>query len=208
MDYYSKKFYHGEKRVCSIPGCFTVHFGKGYCQKHWKRLVKNGDPEKYGKFERVSGNMTKRIMARVKVNEQTDCWEWQGYKCKKGYGRITISSGKYVLVHRYMYEHCVGKIPDGLFVCHSCDNPKCCNPEHLWVGTDSDNQQDSIEKGRKNAPCGEKHWKSKITNKERKLIVKEYTLGNVGTRALAKKLGISRGMVMTAIKLDKKGILK
>ncbi len=77
-----------------------------------------------------------------------DCWIWQGAPISDGYGRITIK-GKQVRVHRLMYEisHST-KIPPGMVVCHTCDTPLCCNPDHLFLGTPKDNHYDAMEKGR------------------------------------------------------------
>ena len=72
------------------------------------------------------------------------CWEWNKHRDSHGYGRI--GPGK--LAHRFFYEKLVGSIPDGESVCHSCDNPPCVNPNHLWLGSISDNIQDCVSKGR------------------------------------------------------------
>lgn len=75
------------------------------------------------------------------------CWEWKRGKTPAGYGRIVIN-GRGEYAHRVAYELVHGKIPEGMHVCHSCDNPACCNPAHLWVGTPKDNMQDRDTKGR------------------------------------------------------------
>lgn len=72
------------------------------------------------------------------------CWKWRGAKLKHGYGRY--SGG--LLAHRITYELLVGPIPEGLLVLHSCDNPECTNPKHLFLGTHSDNAKDMVLKGR------------------------------------------------------------
>lgn len=94
----------------------------------------------------------KEITARFfeKVNKTETCWTWTGPTNGKGYGLIEIE-GKKILTHRWSYEHHKGQIPDGLLVCHECDNPPCVNPSHLWVGTQKDNVRDAIDKGRFNA---------------------------------------------------------
>jgi len=76
------------------------------------------------------------------------CWEWLGARVSSGYG-----SYKDKPVHRLAYELMVGPIPDGLVMCHRCDNPPCCNPDHLFPGTQADNSADSVAKGRHMARC-------------------------------------------------------
>ena len=76
------------------------------------------------------------------------CWIWGGDKSRYG---ITNKEGKNLTAHRAVWEHFNGPIPEGMHVCHNCpggDNPGCCNPEHLWLGTNFDNHQDAVEKGR------------------------------------------------------------
>lgn len=76
------------------------------------------------------------------VNEQTGCWEWTAAISKQGYGRFNHTAA-----HRYSYKMYVGEIPDGLFVCHHCDNKKCVNPDHFFLGTTTDNIRDAMKKG-------------------------------------------------------------
>lgn len=84
---------------------------------------------------------------------ESDCWEWQGNKNPAGYGRFTVKeNGKSVslLAHRasWMVHNNVDVIPKGMFICHHCDNPKCINPNHLYMGTPKDNAQDCVRRGR------------------------------------------------------------
>jgi len=72
------------------------------------------------------------------------CWPWTGSRFPKGYGRF----GAGLLAHRVIYQLSKGPIPDGMVICHSCDNRPCCNPDHLWVGTYADNTNDARIKGR------------------------------------------------------------
>lgn len=84
---------------------------------------------------------------------ESGCIEWTGATVKSNgyehhrYGRHT-SGGKKRLAHRVAYERANGPIPQGLEICHTCDNPLCCNPDHLFLGTHRDNMQDAIRKGR------------------------------------------------------------
>lgn len=80
------------------------------------------------------------------------CQEWLGYLNPGGYGQFQVG-GKARIAARVSYELYKGKIPEGTIVCHSCDNPACVNPEHLWLGTYKDNMVDMISKGR-----GKQQW--------------------------------------------------
>lgn len=92
-----------------------------------------------------------------KVNKTDTCWLWVGAKDNNGYGAIRVNS-KNINAHRFSYQILKGRIGNGLFVCHSCDNPSCVNPEHLFLGTNYDNVQDMVKKMRNT--LGEKNGMS------------------------------------------------
>lgn len=92
-----------------------------------------------------------RIQERIKKNQESDCWIWTGHIQNSGYGMITINK-KNFLAHRLSYEAFIGKIPKGINVCHKCDVKLCCNPEHLFLGTQKENIADCIKKGRHLSP--------------------------------------------------------
>ena len=116
----------------------------------------------------------------LKHVEQTDtCWLWTGCKSKRGYGSVTINRVT-KRAHRVSYELFIGTIPIGYGICHKCDNPSCVNPEHLFPGTQKDNVQDSIKKGRfvtKNSILykkGSLHGNAKLTEERVRIILNEF----------------------------------
>ena len=90
--------------------------------------------------------MIDRLMERI-VFGVTECWHWTGATNDFGYGRMT-SGGRLQVAHRLSWQAFKGQIPDGQYVLHKCDNPSCINPDHLWLGTYSDNLRDAWAKGR------------------------------------------------------------
>ncbi len=92
------------------------------------------------------------------VVASSGCWEWTASKHRQGYGRLRLGKkgGKTLQAHRVSYELFNGPIPDGVLVCHVCDNPSCVNPTHLFLGTHKDNMTDKYNKGRQGElPKGE-----------------------------------------------------
>ena len=107
----------------------------------------------------MRANTIETLMSRVMPITEVGCWIWLGaLRC--GYGHISWEN-KPALVHRVMWVLTNGPIPDGMNVCHKCDTPPCCNPTHLFLGTDQDNVHDAVRKGRharmQNTHCPQGH---------------------------------------------------
>lgn len=93
-----------------------------------------------------------RFWCKVKLAGADECWEWIAGKDKDGYGWF-----KRDRAHRAAWIFFNGRIPEGFLVLHTCDNPPCVNPAHLFLGTQQDNMTDCLKKGRR--PSGERHWR-------------------------------------------------
>lgn len=98
------------------------------------------------------------------------CWQWRLKPSQKGYGRFAVHGRKTVYAHRFLWQLLYGAIPNGLCICHHCDNPICVRPDHLFIGTHKDNAQDRDKKGRGGDISGFKHPLCKVTTSDVKKI--------------------------------------
>lgn len=95
----------------------------------------------------INSKIQLRFWDNLNKEDSEICWNWMGYRNRVGYGQIKVG-GKNLRAHRVAYAIANGHVPASLDVLHSCDNPPCCNPNHLWLGTDLDNVADKVAKGR------------------------------------------------------------
>lgn len=106
------------------------------------------------------------------------CWYWLGLMHRDGYGLISTNHITYT-AHRVSYMIHKGEIPKDMHICHSCDNPACVNPDHLWAGTNYDNILDRVKKGR--SLLGSKHRSAKITEDDARNIKGLMSIGLMPT---------------------------
>lgn len=137
-----------------------------------------------------------RVWSRVNIpHEGFGCWEWGGRKNACGYGTVSFLK-KSTLVHRWVYASIHGEIPEGKCICHSCDNPACVNPSHLWEGTQQENIQDAVGKGRMRGSDkkGQGHSQAKLTDED-VLAIRRRTSSGEQQGVVAKDYGVSTATV-------------
>lgn len=113
---------------------------------HVRKLI--SDRSDYNYARAVAKSTSDRIRFESQVEETDSCWEWVGLRSSENYGTFYLNR-TYVRAHRFAFELVHGPIPAGHVICHRCDNPPCVNPAHLFSGTQKDNMQDMVAKGRK-----------------------------------------------------------
>lgn len=131
-----------------------------------------------------------RLLASVK-RMPSGCWEWQNRREKNGYGRTSYRRRK-IGSHVLSYRLHRGDVAPGLFVCHTCDNRPCCNPDHLFLGTHQDNVADMVAKGRQFHPIGERHTQSRLTTSA-VIVIRDLCISSSLTQnEIAGLFGVSR----------------
>jgi hypothetical protein len=186
------------KKVCNIEGCGRAHLAKGLCDKHYRRFMRGGDPHTPSPKELT---LEERFLAKLGPKDPvTGCIEWTGSRKQvgsrkqAGYGRIS-RDGKLVQTHRLAYELKHGPIPDGMEVCHSCDNPPCCNEEHLRLDTHAGNVADMMTKGRGVQPKGEDHGNAKLTEAN-VLDIRRLIEAGEDSASIAQRFKVSRSCII------------
>lgn len=146
---------------------------------------------------KLSPEEAERFYSKIaKTDNPDECWEWTGGKNRSGYGNFSCS-GKTYRANRLAYELATNTDPGELFVLHSCDNRACCNPNHLWLGTNSDNMLDMYRKGRANFSrrTGDGHPESKLTAAQVQEIRQKYVPYKVTLQQLAKEYGVGHATI-------------
>jgi len=186
---------HRPQKPCLYDGCTGWAWAQGYCDNHYQKLKRAGVIES----KRIVNDPVARFHASYKVNEETGCWEWTAWIHPKKYGVFVMGgASKKVRAHRFSYELHKGPITDGLFVCHSCDNRRCVNPDHLFLGDDGENMRDMVAKGRHGAQTGT--LRPKITRKMAFNIRIMYARGEHSIVGLAAIYGVDHSTITRIVK--------
>lgn len=137
----------------------------------------------------MESSVQKRFWAKVDKEAPNGCWEWTGARYVKGYGMLRVN-GQCKQAHRLIMGE-----PEGLKVLHHCDNPCCVNPDHLYIGTASDNMRDMYRRNRSGErPKGEKHHSARL-NWQKVREIRKLALSGVRNTVLAEQFGVSKVMV-------------
>ena len=155
---------------------------------------------------RTSKPIAERFWPKVEKTE--GCWLWRASRNRAGYGYFGDWSHRRTrAAHRVSWELAHGPIPPGLLVCHTCDNPPCVRPDHLFLGTHTDNLHDSMAKGRKYGPAhtarlprGTQHYKARFTDEDIRAIRDAYGRPGVTFERLARQYGVTGTTIHYIIK--------
>jgi len=137
--------------ICKIEGCDKEVTRYNLCIMHIRRIQRHGSTnENEASLRQKPRDMPAELWfwSKVDIRSETECWEWEGGYFYDGYGAFWLNT-KMIRVPRLSWTYTNGDITDGLWVLHKCDNPPCCNPNHLFLGTYQDNVDDMITKERR-----------------------------------------------------------
>ena len=137
-----------------------------------------------------------RFWSNVDIKGPDDCWEWKRGCFNHGYGAFRYEN-KTQQAHRFAWEQVNGLIPEEMFVCHSCDNPICVNPLHLFLGTPKNNMDDMVRKGRSSR--GMKRHTAKLNEKIVLEIRRKYRYGTCSHKELSEEYGVAKSTITRII---------
>jgi hypothetical protein len=155
------------------------------------------------KSVKITPEIVRRFWGKVDVRSPDECWNWTAGRSSSGYGRFGIK-GALVFAHRLAFTLVYGTILQGegylgTVIRHSCDNRVCCNPFHLHHGSQRDNMQDAVIRGRIVYQRGESHGHAKLTEAQVLEVRKAYSVGGVTQSTLAQKYGINQPAIQMIV---------
>lgn len=134
-----------------------------------------------------------RFWVKIQRGRANKCWEWKAGTDECGYGKFRLLRSSYT-AHRIVYQLTHGVIPEGMCVCHKCDNPPCCNPKHLWLGTFEENMLDKHRKKRGRCLRGELHYKARLSEKKVK-VIRVLLKRGVSIVEIARRFGVGKSTI-------------
>jgi len=144
-----------------------------------------------------------RFCKKIQAGEASECWPWKAGAFKDGYGafRVRVAHGVFrqVIATRIAFKLWTGVDPVGMLVCHTCDNPSCCNPNHLFLGTSTTNERDKIAKKRRPRLLGTRSGVAKLTDAS---VVTIRSMAAVGLnhKSIAEHFGVDRSTISLAVR--------
>lgn len=186
-----------------MPGCERPFYARDLCNAHYLTSRKHPDetPEQLAlraKRPRTPDEMREMLLSRL-VERESGCLEWAGAKDRRGYGNVRWD-GKLWGAHRLAYHLLVAPVERGVEVCHACDNPPCCNTEHLFLGTHADNMHDAKVKQRMSRwhgfyTRGERNTRALLTETD----VRAIRASSETQMALAARYGVGQSTISSII---------
>lgn len=165
------------RNICDESDCTSYVVGRKLCRKHYYRVYRHSGFKPLPTSE-------ERYWAKVDKRNEDECWLWTSANTN-GYGDFWDGKKNYKAT-RWGYTHFIGEIPEGMLICHTCDNPPCQNPKHWFLGSVADNNQDKISKNRFKPNLGIKHGMAKLTDNNireiRQLRKEGYTLKTISAK--------------------------
>lgn len=184
---------------CALRDCERRYFARGYCQMHYARMRRYGDPL----LVRFPIDLTVEDRFWPKVEKTNDCWIWIASGGRYGHFKY---NGRIEMAHRVSWLLEYGEIPDGLDVLHRCDRPRCVRPDHLFLGTHADNMRDMRAKGRGNSPIvkfnrGSQNFRSRATTGLTEDQVREIrAMAGMSRAEIARRYSTSWGCIDSILK--------
>lgn len=175
------------KRICDFCGNYYEGTGDKYCSRECGYKQKTG-------HERKKQSPIIRFFSKVdKMSHPCGCWIFNGTISREGYGRFRLGN-KLMSAHRAAWILTHGSVPSNLLICHSCDNRRCVNPKHLFIGTAKDNVIDKITKHREYYLRGEQLPQTKLNSSD-VLLIKSLLLNNIKQNVIAQYFNITQSVI-------------
>ena len=183
-------------RTCTVADCGRRHSALGYCRGHYARWQSGRPVDSTPLRDYVlTDDLSVRLTHYAPPSAPGECWEWSGAR-NKGYGVFSVHGSKPRVAHVVAWElHTGRQLPDGMVVRHTCDNPPCCNPAHLLLGTHGDNNRDKAERGR----CGYNGKGFTHLNHAEVREIRQLHQEGINMTEIARRYGRSRATIIRVV---------